>query len=240
MKKQNSKYLISNIKSSKGITLIALIITIIVLLIIAMVAVGAVKDSDIIGHAGKTASDYKIAQEKEELNLAIAEWQMQNAIPGNSESFESFMTTALQDKVKKITPNGDGSLRVRFNTDNEYTVTEKGEIKQENIGGSNNSDNPVISSDKDVWQTDGNGTILAFLGTEQSVEVDRLYDELCEDFNSNVEVAKIFGDKQNIVEKWVENTKKSVEIAKQIEDGSYFNNIPNLYPIIESEERTCL
>ena len=55
-----------NLKTQKGITLVALIITIVVLLILAIVSIGAVKDSGIIAHAQNAATDYNAKQKEEE------------------------------------------------------------------------------------------------------------------------------------------------------------------------------
>lgn len=77
--------------NNKGITLIALIITIVVLLIIAIVSVGALEENDIIAHAENASSSYKIEQEKEEIELALMEWQLENSIPGNSTDLKTLM-----------------------------------------------------------------------------------------------------------------------------------------------------
>ena len=74
-------------KQEKGITLMALIITIIVLLILAVVTIGAVQDSKIIEHAQNAGDSYAIGQEKEQIGLALSEWQLENALPGNNSIF---------------------------------------------------------------------------------------------------------------------------------------------------------
>lgn len=53
-------------KGQKGITLIALIITIIVMLILVAVAVSAAVQSNLFGHAGNAATEYKTQQEREQ------------------------------------------------------------------------------------------------------------------------------------------------------------------------------
>ena len=60
-------------KKEKGITLVALIITIVVLLILAVVAIGAVQDSNIIGHAQNAADSYELGKGKEEGDIKDAE-----------------------------------------------------------------------------------------------------------------------------------------------------------------------
>ena len=60
-------------RGQKGITLVALIITIVVLLILAVVAIGAVKDSNIIGHAQNAATSYNKAQVNETILIHESE-----------------------------------------------------------------------------------------------------------------------------------------------------------------------
>ena len=59
-----------NVKTQKGITLIALIITIIVLMILAVVAINSVKETGIINYAQNAVDEYSAGQTKE--NEAIA------------------------------------------------------------------------------------------------------------------------------------------------------------------------
>ena len=56
-------------KEQKAITLVALIITIIVLLILAVTTIGAIRESNIIGHAQNATSKYEKAQKEEEKKL---------------------------------------------------------------------------------------------------------------------------------------------------------------------------
>ena len=124
---------------NKGITLVALIITIVVLLILAMAAIGAIRDSKIITHAQNAGSSYTIAQEKEQIGVAVGEWKIQKATPGNTKTFKEVIGDALQGQIKPIVENTDGSLTVTFTkTGNAYIVDGNGNItKQEDeiIGG---------------------------------------------------------------------------------------------------------
>lgn len=116
-------------KKHKGITLIALIITIVVLLILAVTTIGAVKDRGIIFHAQNATSNYTIEQEKERIGLALSEWQIQNAIPGNTTLFKGVISNTLSGQECKIEGNDNGPLTITFNkTGNVYTVTKDGEI----------------------------------------------------------------------------------------------------------------
>jgi len=71
-------------KMQKGITLIALIITIVVLLILAVVAIGAVKESGIITHAQKAATDYNSAKADEESKIEGYEALIESKLPGGN------------------------------------------------------------------------------------------------------------------------------------------------------------
>ena len=67
-----------SLKSKKGITLIALVITIIVLLILAGVSINAVIGENGIASKAKLAKqETVIAEDKEKINLAIAEYEME-------------------------------------------------------------------------------------------------------------------------------------------------------------------
>ena len=108
-------------KGTKGITLIALIITIIVLLILAVAAISAVKDSSIITHAKKAASETEMAQirEKAELiktemflaskmdkNIVISKQEYINRLllefPGSERKADKVIVDGLYDiKIKK-------------------------------------------------------------------------------------------------------------------------------------------
>ena len=117
-------------KTQKGITIIALIITIIVLLILAVVAIGAVRDGGIITHAQNAASDYTIAQEKEQIGLALSEWQIQKNNPSNTETFKKVMEDALSETAI-VSGEDDGPLTITMNaTGNKYKVTGEGTITQ--------------------------------------------------------------------------------------------------------------
>ena len=65
-----------NLKSKKGITLVALIITIIVLLILAMVSISLVMNSGIIDKSKSAVDKYSKEEIGEQLKLAYSEYQM--------------------------------------------------------------------------------------------------------------------------------------------------------------------
>ena len=96
-------------KAQKGITLIALIITIVILLILALVTIGAVKDSKIIDHAQNASSEYTVEQEKEQIGLALGEWQIQKVI--GEKSFKEVIESSLTGTALSVVPNDEVLLR---------------------------------------------------------------------------------------------------------------------------------
>ena len=126
---------------NSGITLVALIITIIVLLILAVVAIRAVQEDGIIGHAKNAKSKTTVAQEKEQIGLALNEWKIQKNYPTTqSGSFKDFMEAKLSGVAEKV--EGTDTLTVTMkDTGNIYTVTDNGTIigpiENGNGGGSN-------------------------------------------------------------------------------------------------------
>ena len=126
MKKQNTKY-----RNNNGITLIALIITIVVLLILAVVSIGAIKNSKIITHAQDISDKHAIAQDEEQLQLALNEWQIQKNTQGNTETFKSVITSALGENAKSVIGEDDGPLTIKMSgTEINYTLTNDGKIEK--------------------------------------------------------------------------------------------------------------
>lgn len=144
-------------KSEKGITLIALIITIIILLILAVVSMSALNgDGGIIQRTQSATEQYKIAQEKEEIGLAINVWQLESSIPGKNVTLKGIIEEELSGEINiPVTENGDGSLTVVFTkTGNSYTVTKNGNItKLEDKNNDDNSDEITDDFEIEVQQT---------------------------------------------------------------------------------------
>lgn len=117
-------------KVEKGITLIALIITIVVLLILAVVTIGAINESKIIEHSKNSSSEYTVAQEKEQIQLALSKWQIQKNTPENTETFKSVIEAELGKNVT-VSGSNNGPLNITFNnTGNKYRVTDDGKISE--------------------------------------------------------------------------------------------------------------
>ena len=90
-----------NIRTQKGITLVALIITIVVLLILAVVSIGAVQNSGIIGNAKNAAGGYDQAKVNEVEKLENTEEYINSIIPNNGEG--ATITKEYQrNEVKQI------------------------------------------------------------------------------------------------------------------------------------------
>ena len=113
-------------KMEKGITLIALIITIVVLLILAVASIGAIRNSKIITHSQDASNEHIIGQEKEKIQLALGEWQIQKNIPGNTQTFKEVIETELNGSAA-ISENGN-ELIVKYKTGNSYKISPDGTI----------------------------------------------------------------------------------------------------------------
>ena len=116
-------------KTQKGITLVALIITIIVLLILAIVTIRAVQGDGIIQHAKNASKETTVAQEKEQIQLAVNEWKIQKNYQKNLEvTFKSFMAEKISN-VDSVDGPDAGPLTVTMKgTENKYTLKEDGTL----------------------------------------------------------------------------------------------------------------
>ena len=109
-------------KKQNGITLIALIITIVVLLILAVVTIKAVRDGGIIQHAQNAASDYTIAQEKEQIGLGYSEYLINKNISENAD--------LKVEGASVIGNETDGWIITFSKTGNEYTLSKNGVVEE--------------------------------------------------------------------------------------------------------------
>ena len=111
----------NNLREQKAITLVALIITIIVLLILAMVSISLIMNGGIISRAQNTVSDYKLAEEKEQIQLGYKEYQM-----------AQFQEAQPQLKVEgaTVTPKDGGGWTVAFASGRTYDVAANGTITE--------------------------------------------------------------------------------------------------------------
>ena len=127
-----------SLKSKKGITLIALVITIIVLLILAGVSINAVIGEDGIASKAKLAKEETaIAEDKEKINFAIAEYEMES-IEDDSKSLEEFLKSqdwcedaVFDDDSKMVTVTmANGS---KYEIEVSGIVNDKEEIEWDSI-----------------------------------------------------------------------------------------------------------
>jgi len=101
-------------KNKSGISLIVLVITIIVMIILASAIILSLRSSGIIGRANEAKTKSDIANAKEVVSLAYAEWELDNAnLKGTYSDFSAYATAKLAE--------------AGFDTDNMY-VTEDGEL----------------------------------------------------------------------------------------------------------------
>lgn len=118
-----------NIAKEIGITLIALIITIVVLLVLAVTAIGAVKDSGIIEHSQRTATEYELGKEEEGVKLAIMEAKM--ALIGKTLTGEA-LTDGLRsqrlDPDRELSETAPFIFKIEDGTGKEYVIMEDGSI----------------------------------------------------------------------------------------------------------------
>ena len=123
-------------KKNQGITLIALVITVIVLLILAGISVSTLTGSNgILTKASEAKTKVEIAQEKEELQMAVMASQMEetNTLEIKKENLENAIKQQFgNNKDFSTTDNGDGSFLVNMNdTLRMYYVEETGEVIDE-------------------------------------------------------------------------------------------------------------
>lgn len=95
-------------KANKGITLIALVITIIILIILAGVAVNLSLGENGIFNRAKTAREqYKMAEVKEKIELAIVDIQSEKISKGEQCTIDTIISE-LPGKVEGLTISKDG------------------------------------------------------------------------------------------------------------------------------------
>ena len=114
--------------NNKGITLIALIITIVILLILAVVAINAVQGDGIIGYAKRSKEAYQEGQDKENIKIALGEYEMANYDGKAEKSLAEFLEE--KDWCADATENEDGSIDVTTKEGRIYKVNKDGSIEE--------------------------------------------------------------------------------------------------------------
>ena len=115
-------------KNNHGITLIALIITIIVLLILAMVSIKIAIVGGLITKAKSATNTYTIEQEKEQIQLAYADYKL--AVTGLNINYT--MQDAMNNQQTETTVTGDETngweITFTSTTRNKYTLSSDGSL----------------------------------------------------------------------------------------------------------------
>ena len=198
MNKLKLKYQMLNTKKNTGITLVALIITVVVLLILAVVAIGAVKDSNIIGHAQDAATGYEIEQEKEQIGLAVSEAYL----AGTGTMTEENLINGLNSNI------GEGKYNIdSFNSEyykvtitksgREYKIYKNGKIEGpiESTGGNSGEGGNEGGSDQGediVTPPGGEENAPATYITQNSEELEKLATGVSLVEYANLERRKIY------------------------------------------------
>ena len=117
-------------KNQKGITLIALVITIIVLLILAGVSIAMLTGQNgILTQANSAKTESKLAEIRENVNLAIATAFAASQGP----NAEEFNISTIVNKLKETTGNsshqGSGTIITYHDGTDTYTVTLASDLK---------------------------------------------------------------------------------------------------------------
>lgn len=109
-------------KANKGITLIALVITIIILIILAGVAVNLSLGENGIFNRAKTAREqYKMAEVKEKIELAIVDIQSEKMGKGEQCTIDTIISE-LPGKVDGLTISKDGENAKGKYNDCDFTI----------------------------------------------------------------------------------------------------------------------
>ena len=108
-------------KMEKGITLIALLVTVAVLTILVAVAISGVENEGIIAKTKQSASEFEIAQEKENLQRVLLGWSITE-----TEDLADYLKNKYgEDKVQA---NVGESITIEVESGNRYIVTEDGAV----------------------------------------------------------------------------------------------------------------
>jgi len=139
-------------KNKRGISLIVLVITIIVMIILASAIILSLRSSGIIGRANEAKTKSDIANAKEVIALAYAEWELDQANIGGT--FSEYAMTKLQEAgfdTEDMYVTDDGELitgpaafftknNVAIGTDvTGYVLSTKAEAKTVSTDGSENT-----------------------------------------------------------------------------------------------------
>ena len=117
-----------DIKSNRGITLIALVITIIVLLILAGITIASLTGNNaIISKSGEAKNASEIANEKEELEVEVIRFSDKR---GNldPDKVVNGLNKDLKNLKEATNTNGKFPVKVEYKNGHKYQITEDGDI----------------------------------------------------------------------------------------------------------------
>jgi len=121
-------------RKEKGITLIALVITIIVLLILAGVSIAMLTgENGILTQAQKSQTQTEIGEEKEQIALAYNGAKAEND-GGDVDAEDLNRNFGYNDTKANATDGANGSMTVTFESGNQYTIDENGNITGSTTG----------------------------------------------------------------------------------------------------------
>ena len=141
-----------NLRSQRGITLIALVVTIIVLLILAGVTIATLTgDNGILNQAGKAKETTEIGEEKEIIALSLTGAK-------SKENYNHIEKRELQEQLDsnagegrtEVYDDGDGWVVHFIDTKRVYSVDNNNNIQEESL--------QILEKDKNPGEFDGTGT----------------------------------------------------------------------------------
>jgi len=123
-----------NLKTQKGITLVALVITIIVLLILAAVAIGAIQNKGIIKYAQNASEDYEAAEKEEQSVLDSLLGKIKERVPGNVGAGTKDEDSSEDGSENNGTGNdGDNTPVSKLGKYVKYDINGNGSVEDETI-----------------------------------------------------------------------------------------------------------
>jgi len=154
MEKQQKKIELKRKKKwDKGITLIALVVTIIVLLILAGISISMLTgQKGILNRAGEAKEESEIAEEKEQLKLAMmtTQFESETDLINRKEKFKKCLQDSTGSESFAVYINGNGYTVHFLSTNNIYTVKENRDIVKEK--------NNILEQDTTPGILSGSGT----------------------------------------------------------------------------------
>ena len=160
------------LRENKGITLIALIVTIIILLILAAVSVSMVSGSGLFETAKGSQKKYTQAQLLEKLEMAKAEYLIDNLYGDSLEGFANYLQEHSEEYgIEEIEVDG-GVVTLKTTDDYVYTIkSSNGEISIEGYGQESDLPNIEVTAEPYQGTYDGNAHGISVTSTTPEVSI---------------------------------------------------------------------